>query len=817
MRTPFKFLDAYTQADKEIFFGRDAEIEELYARALQGRLVLVYGPSGVGKTSLIQCGLANKFAAADWLPVTVRHGGNIFAALERALAALAQTKMPPAAPLNEKLHSLYLDYFKPVTLIFDQFEELFIFGTAPERERLAAEIGALLEASFKLRIILVIREEYLAELTALEPFLPDLFINRVRVERMSRANAIHAIAGPCHACNVGLEADLAEQILARLGASKTGAIELTYLQVLLDKLYARSLSQFPSLRQAQDIASEGLGVGSELRLTIRDLDALGDLGDILGAFLNEQLAALKEDAALGEAVLKTLITPDGTKKAMSAAEIIAGLSSFGSQGNTGQIPVLLNHFVSVRILSEKEEASRYELRHDSLAQKIFERMTALEKDLLEVVQTLENRYKEYAKRGTLLDHTALEYVAPYESRLRFNPQLIDFISLSRQTLARTRRKRLIVLFASLIAVLVVVSGLGIFSYLKYRDAEKERQKAEQQTEIAQKHLQETQALMTGMQLTATSFMSQDKLNEAITVFQNLLKLKPDHAEAWYEMGNALAQQGKLDEALIAYRKQVEVKPDHPDVWFGIGYALAQQGKLDEAVAAYRKQVKINPDNKGAWNNMGNVLAKQGKQDEAIAAFRKQVEVKPDNAEAWNGMGNVLAQQGKLDEALTAYRKQVEVKPDHADAWNNMGSVFWEQGKLDEAAKAHANALKVSPDNLNVLSNDIELALIQGDIPRFQARFTATLPLVKSDSELFAILPFYAWLAKPAQGWEPVLTAIEQLAPGVEFTWGFATSAPILERQDAATRQAAQHFIAFFEGKIDLPTLQARLEKFRPQQ
>ena len=74
-------------------------------------------------------------------------------------------------------------------------------------------------------------------------------------------------------------------------------------------------------------------------------------------------------------------------------------------------------------------------------------------------------------------------------------------------------------------------------------------------------------------------------------------------------------------------------------------------------------------------------------------------------------------RASCDEALAAFQKQVEIKPDHLEAWNNMGLVFKQQGNLDKAAAAFANGLKVQPYNLYLLSNDAELALIQGDIPR----------------------------------------------------------------------------------------------------
>jgi AAA+ ATPase superfamily predicted ATPase len=91
LKSPFKFLDSYTEDDREIFFGRDREIEELYQRVFDSKLLLVYGVSGTGKSSLIHCGLANKFRETDWLPLLVRRGGNIIESMVAAIKSFSLT------------------------------------------------------------------------------------------------------------------------------------------------------------------------------------------------------------------------------------------------------------------------------------------------------------------------------------------------------------------------------------------------------------------------------------------------------------------------------------------------------------------------------------------------------------------------------------------------------------------------------------------------------------------------------------------------------------------------------------------------------
>jgi ABC-type phosphate transport system ATPase subunit len=67
VKSPFKFLDSYTISDRDIFFGRDQEITDLYRKVFESKILLVYGVSGTGKSSLINCGLASRFDESDWL------------------------------------------------------------------------------------------------------------------------------------------------------------------------------------------------------------------------------------------------------------------------------------------------------------------------------------------------------------------------------------------------------------------------------------------------------------------------------------------------------------------------------------------------------------------------------------------------------------------------------------------------------------------------------------------------------------------------------------------------------------------------------
>ena len=74
IRQPFKFLDSYTREDKTIFFGRDNETDEIFRKFYSGKLLLVYGKSGTGKSSVINCGLISKIPEEDIFAINIRCG-----------------------------------------------------------------------------------------------------------------------------------------------------------------------------------------------------------------------------------------------------------------------------------------------------------------------------------------------------------------------------------------------------------------------------------------------------------------------------------------------------------------------------------------------------------------------------------------------------------------------------------------------------------------------------------------------------------------------------------------------------------------------
>jgi WD40 repeat protein len=464
---PFKFLDSFTKEDKDIFFGREKEIEEIYSRVFQSNLLLVYGASGTGKTSLIQCGLANKFNDSDWLPVIIRRGSNILTSLRSQLEHLAITPLKENSSLKKSIQSLYLDHFKPIYLIFDQFEELFIFGTPEEIKNFVTEVSKIVKSDLQSKFIFVIRGEYLEHLTAFEDELPEFFNNRIRIEKMTRHNATEAISGPCRMAGIPVEEGFEQTFLETLSPDKS-EVELTYLQVFLDKLYKKALQKNPG----HPVFTNNL------------LQQIGKISDVLSDFLEEQIARIP-DSETALAVLKSFVSMEGTKKQIDAEEIEKFVKTLGKDVSREQVELLVHQFVDLRILRDKDESGKYELRHDSLAIKIYEKITLVEKELIEVRALIESSHAIYLKRNLLINENDLAYIAPYERKLFLNEKLHEFLETSKSAASKTKRRRMIFLIVVAGFIFSALSGFTIWAMTERSNAMDLSREAERQTQLAE--------------------------------------------------------------------------------------------------------------------------------------------------------------------------------------------------------------------------------------------------------------------------------------------------------------------------------------------
>ncbi|HQV75560.1 MAG TPA: ATP-binding protein [Flavobacteriales bacterium] len=461
--SPFKFLDSYSLADHGTFFGRDRESGELFRQCFTGPILVVYGGSGTGKTSLVQCGLASRFLESDWLPILVRRSGDMLTSLLEAVEANTLTASTSTG-LNERVANLYLDHFKPIYFIFDQFEELFIFGKQQESETFFAAIHNVLEAQRSAHAIFIVREEYLAELTRYEHLVPGLIENRYRVERMARSHAVEVVEKLCAANGIQCSAGFSSAMVDRLNPEGHG-VELSYLQVYLDRCWRSRQNDEP--------------------FSIALLERIGYVDDLLGAFLDEQVADTPEPER-AEALLKTFVSDQGTKRQLTTDEAHEWVNAIGTAMEPAEVDRLLQVFVTKRLLKERDERGRYELLHDALARQIFQRITRAEQELIEVRQFVQQAYGQYEKRGAKLTANDLTYLRPYRGQLHLKGEVKGFVegAFGEEERRVRRKKRVIGIGLGLLFLIGLAGGLFVGDLQKRLDVERNQNMSSQLAEYA---------------------------------------------------------------------------------------------------------------------------------------------------------------------------------------------------------------------------------------------------------------------------------------------------------------------------------------------
>ena len=368
--SPYKGLAPFEDSDLDalFFFGRERESEVIAANLMASRMTVLYGPSGVGKSSVLRAGVAHRLRREQETGVLVFStwtGDPVTSLIEAAGGKGDSLPDALADAANRAGGDLYV--------ILDQFEECFLYHD--RGGEFAMQLARLLRrGGLRVNVLIGVREDSLARLDALKAAIPNLLANRLRLERLDRAAGAAAIVGPVAQFNdlvergerIEIEEQLTDAILDEVtagrvslsvsgrgvasdGAAEEGRIEAPYLQLVLERLWAVERAR-----------------GSRI-LRLATLRELGGAAHIVEDHLERAMAELspreKEAAA---AMYHFLVTPSGTKIAHGVSDL-AGYAAVDESEAAAVLRRLTDERI-VRASSTNGPASaRYEIFHDVLA------------------------------------------------------------------------------------------------------------------------------------------------------------------------------------------------------------------------------------------------------------------------------------------------------------------------------------------------------------------------------------------------------------------------------------------------------------------
>ena len=194
------------------------------------------------------------------------------------------------------------------------------------------------------------------------------------------------------------------------------------------------------------------------------------------------------------------------------------------------------------------------------------------------------------------------------------------------------------------------------------------------------------------------------LVEAEQCLRTAVRLRPDYAEAHYNLGIALATNRRLDDAIAALRETVRLVPEHAEAHLRLGAALAASNRLEAAAESFHRAIQLKPDHPAAYVYLGNICAGLGKMKEAVDYYRRALKQQPDDLDTINNLGNALSELDKLPEAIDCYRRALQMQPGHFPTLQNLSIAYLDAGQPEKAETCAREALALKPDHAEAQFN-----------------------------------------------------------------------------------------------------------------
>jgi subtilisin family serine protease len=376
---PFVGPRPFAEEEERLFFGRTREIDAIRALIKAYRIVLLYAQSGAGKSSLINAGVVPNLRRQGFevFPVArVGHPvadqdadrkGNVFArsVISSWIAASEQPSLGATLHdfLSRRPHPVDADGLsRPRLVVIDQFEELFTTHQEHSEAR-ATFLEQLAEASEKdafLRVLVVMREEFLARLDPLLGILPGKMRIRYHLEQLRARAATAAVQKPLEVAEKSVEAEAVKELVD----------QLLQTRVEIEGGGTRSVrGEFVEPVQLQVVCRRLWGevAKGESHINANHVAELGPLDNILADFYEEGIRFAAERTRTPEKKVrrvfeKELITSAGTR----------GLVHRGRQTTAGLSDATWAALEEQRLVRREWRAGAqwYEIPHDALIEPI---------------------------------------------------------------------------------------------------------------------------------------------------------------------------------------------------------------------------------------------------------------------------------------------------------------------------------------------------------------------------------------------------------------------------------------------------------------
>lgn len=198
--------------------------------------------------------------------------------------------------------------------------------------------------------------------------------------------------------------------------------------------------------------------------------------------------------------------------------------------------------------------------------------------------------------------------------------------------------------------------------------------------------------------------------DALTAISLLLQKHPSEPIFFNISGACYSEIGATKLAINQFQTAIALKPDYAEAHFNLGVIFQKIGNVENAFNCYDKAISINHAYPQAHNNMGMIELEQRELNSAIKSFEWATAYNPNYVEAQNNLGVVYQELMMYEKAKEQYEKAIAINPSFAKALNNLGAVCEIFGIKEQAFQYYNNAIEKDPNyseahrNLSAVKN-----------------------------------------------------------------------------------------------------------------
>ena len=434
---PFLELFPYQEAQAKYFFGRETDVRNVLEKIYRNNLVLLYGESGVGKTSLIQAGILPVLRSEGFRVVSVRMEPDLGA---RDLLNAVQSVVPHApqseGPIDSDESATFAEMFHKIAellckleqrlvVILDQFEAIFQGPPEPHVDwgQTLSQASSLAQRYRSVAFLFSLKSEYLNDLGiwVREHQIPEIWRNSYPVEKLSASQAIEVLHKSPGTVNAEFSQEAIQTIVGDLQNLDGGRVYPPNLQIVTSKV-------FDAARAQTDPQTAKLAIGLE------DYEAVGGTEGVLESFLDDKLAEFGPDRDLAHNVLLTLVSATGRRLSLSESELSERLLE-----TTETLRSVIDRLVGNRLVKPTDQPGVYELVHDVLALKVLEATEEEQRKAKAAKEAFELAVTAWQTEQVLESSQRLDWFYQYRHNLDIGTSELLFLLLS-ETQSESRNR-----------------------------------------------------------------------------------------------------------------------------------------------------------------------------------------------------------------------------------------------------------------------------------------------------------------------------------------------------------------------------------------